>query len=97
MNALTDDQWQQYERDGYLKLGRLLSDSELAALQQRIDDIMMGRAKVDYDQMLMQLDGGGDDYSGGGGDDFSGGGGGANILESIRETSPMTSTSVSRF
>ena len=26
-----------------------------------------------------------------------GGGGGANILESIRETSPMTSTSVSRF
>ena len=63
MNALTDDQWQQYERDGYLKLGRLLSDTELAALQQRIDDIMMGRAKVDYDQMLMQLDGDGDDYS----------------------------------
>lgn len=63
MNALTEDQWQQYERDGYLKLGRLLSDPELAALQQRIDDIMLGRAKVDYDQMLMQLDGGGDDYS----------------------------------
>ena len=39
MNALTDDQWQQYERDGYLKLGRLLSDSELAALQQRIDEL----------------------------------------------------------
>ncbi len=63
MNVLTDDQWQQYERDGYLKLGRLLSGPELAALQQRIDDIMLGRAKIDYGRVLMQLDAGGDDYS----------------------------------
>jgi len=53
---LTDAQWAQYERDGYLKLGKLLCDSELRELQQRIDDIMLGKAKVDYDRMLMQLD-----------------------------------------
>jgi hypothetical protein len=53
---ITDPQWAQYERDGFLKLGKLLSDSELKALQQRIDDIMLGKAKVNYDRMLMQLD-----------------------------------------
>lgn len=58
MNAapLTEGQWRQYERDGYLRLGKLLADDELAALQQRIDDIMLGKAEVNYDKMLMQLD-----------------------------------------
>jgi hypothetical protein len=56
MERLTDDQWAQYERDGYLRLGKLLTDADLAALQTRIDDIMLGRADVDYDRMLMQLD-----------------------------------------
>ena len=49
-------QWQEYEELGYLKLGRVMSDGELATLQQRIDDIMLGNADVDYDRMLMQLD-----------------------------------------
>ncbi len=53
---LTDDQWLTYTRDGYLRLGRLLDDVQLQQLQQRIDDIMMGKADVDYDRMLMQLD-----------------------------------------
>jgi len=53
---LTDDQWLQYTRDGYLKLGKLLADDELKALQDRIDAIMLGEADVDYDRMLMQLD-----------------------------------------
>jgi phytanoyl-CoA hydroxylase len=48
--------WAQYERDGYLRLGKLLSDSDLTALQQRINDIMLGTAPVDYEKMLMQLD-----------------------------------------
>lgn len=56
MNNITDAQWAQYERDGYLRLGKLLSDADLKALQQRIDDIMLGKAKVNYDNMLMQLD-----------------------------------------
>lgn len=54
--ALTDDQWMQYTRDGYLRLGKLLDDDGLKSLQDRIDAIMMGTADVDYDRMLMQLD-----------------------------------------
>ncbi len=53
---LTAEQWSDYERDGLLRLGRVLSAADLSALQQRIDDIMQGRAVVPYDQMLMQLD-----------------------------------------
>ena len=53
---LGESQWQQYERDGYLRLGKLLQKDELAALQRRIDDIMLGKADVTYDSMLMQLD-----------------------------------------
>jgi hypothetical protein len=55
-NWITDELWDQFERDGYLRLGKLLSDDELAALQNRIDDIMLGRAPVPYERMLMQLD-----------------------------------------
>ncbi|HVF84995.1 MAG TPA: phytanoyl-CoA dioxygenase family protein [Abditibacteriaceae bacterium] len=54
--TLTDEQWAQYERDGFLHLGRVLDADDLQALQTRIDDIMMGRANVDYNRLLMQLD-----------------------------------------
>ena len=53
---LTADQWRQYEQDGYLRLGKILNDHELARLQERIDAIMQGTANVPYDRMLMQLD-----------------------------------------
>ena len=53
---ITDAQWRQYEQDRYLRLGRGLNDEDLAALRQRIDDIMLGTAPVNYDTMLMQLD-----------------------------------------
>ncbi|MBI1927688.1 phytanoyl-CoA dioxygenase family protein [Candidatus Poribacteria bacterium] len=39
---------------GYLRLGKLLSDEGLAVLQQRIDDIMLGN--VPYEKMRFQLD-----------------------------------------
>ncbi|MCG3180622.1 MAG: hypothetical protein BIFFINMI_02984 [Phycisphaerae bacterium] len=55
-DTLTEAQWRQYERDGYLHLGRLLDDRQLAAMQQRLDDIMLGKADIDYGRMLMQLD-----------------------------------------
>ena len=55
-DIISDQQWQQYEADGYVKLGKVLDGAELAALQQRIDDIMMGKAQIDYDRILMQLD-----------------------------------------
>lgn len=53
---LTPAQWQQYHQEGYLRLGKVLSDEELQSLQQRINEIMLGTAPVDYDRMLMQVD-----------------------------------------
>lgn len=48
--------WERYTRDGYLRLGKVLTDEDLTALQERIDAIMLGTADVPYDQLLMQLD-----------------------------------------
>ncbi len=59
---ITDDQWTQFEEEGYLRLGKVMDDDELAGLQQRINDIMLGKVKV-YDQMYMQLDSDTGDYS----------------------------------
>lgn len=53
---LTESQWRTFQDDGYVNIGRVLSDADLHAMQRRIDDIMLGRAEVDYDKMLMQLD-----------------------------------------
>jgi phytanoyl-CoA hydroxylase len=55
-DQLDATQWAQYERDGYVNLGKVLSDADLAAMQRRIDDIMMGTADVPYDRLLMQRD-----------------------------------------
>jgi len=56
MTTLTDAQWREYEDKGILRLGRVLSGEGLAALQGRIDAIMLGEAPVPYDRILMQLD-----------------------------------------
>lgn len=53
---VTDAQWREYEELGYVNLGKLVNDADLAELQRRIDDIMQGKAPADYDRMLMQLD-----------------------------------------
>jgi phytanoyl-CoA hydroxylase len=53
---MNEAEWQRFQEDGYLVLGKVLSDEDLAALQRRIDDIMLGKADVDYDRLLMQLD-----------------------------------------
>jgi ectoine hydroxylase-related dioxygenase (phytanoyl-CoA dioxygenase family) len=53
---ISDQQWEQYDRDGYVKLGQLLSAADLQAAQQRIDEIMLGKARLKYDRMMMQLD-----------------------------------------
>ena len=44
----------QFIEEGYVRLGHLLSNKELAALQQRIDDIMLGA--IPYEKMRFQLD-----------------------------------------
>ncbi|MCC6580410.1 MAG: phytanoyl-CoA dioxygenase family protein [Phycisphaeraceae bacterium] len=59
---LTDDQWDTYSRQGYLHLDQLLSDEQVALMQKRIDDIMLGKANVDYGRMHMQLDANSEDY-----------------------------------
>ncbi len=54
--SLNQALWAQFEQTGYLPLGKVVSDAELVALQQRIDDIMLGKAPLNYDRMLMQVD-----------------------------------------
>lgn len=53
---ISDGQWRFYDENGYVKLGRIVNDDQLKALQQRIDDVMLGKAKLDYDRTLMQVD-----------------------------------------
>ena len=54
LSSFTDQHHTQFMDQGYLRLGKLLSPTELAALQQRIDDIMLGRIR--YQNMRFQLD-----------------------------------------
>jgi len=55
-NDLSASQWREFEDRGYVVLGKLLSDNDLHALQQRIDNIMLGKANLDYERIEMQLD-----------------------------------------
>jgi phytanoyl-CoA hydroxylase len=57
---ITEKQWQHFRDEGYVRIGQVAGDDELATMQQRMDDIMLGKAPVDYDRMLMQLDRDGD-------------------------------------
>ncbi|MDE3259663.1 MAG: phytanoyl-CoA dioxygenase family protein [Gemmatimonadota bacterium] len=59
---ISQDQWSDYHRDGFLKIGRQCGREELADLQQRIDEIMLGRAPLDYGRLTMQLDSNTDRY-----------------------------------
>lgn len=56
MGYLTKSDWLRFDREGYLRLGKVADAAMLDAMQRRIDDIMLGRADVDYRRMLMQLD-----------------------------------------
>jgi hypothetical protein len=51
---LNREQLEQWRRDGYVSLGRVATEQELAALQERIDDLMLGR--VSNDGIWFQLD-----------------------------------------
>jgi len=55
LSFVTDAQWKEFEDLGYLKIG-LIPDTQLRKMQERIDEIMLGKAKIDYDKLLMQLD-----------------------------------------
>lgn len=52
--GLSEADWNQFGEDGYLRLGQVASEEQLACLQKRMDDIMLG--KVRYQGMYCQLD-----------------------------------------
>ncbi|NHN32199.1 phytanoyl-CoA dioxygenase family protein [Paenibacillus agricola] len=56
--GITPEQWRTYEEQGYLKLGKVLTGMELVALSQRIDHIMLGKAELDYERLMMQREAG---------------------------------------
>lgn len=49
----SDEHHDRFLEQGYLRLGRVLDPEALGLLQQRIDDIMMGRVR--YEHLRMQL------------------------------------------
>ncbi len=53
-NSFSAAQAARFHQQGFVHLGQLLDADMLAALQARIDDIMLG--KIRYEGMLMQLD-----------------------------------------
>jgi len=53
--TFTETQWQTFDKDGYVKLGKL-DAALLQQLQERIDAIMHGEADLDYERLQMQLD-----------------------------------------
>lgn len=60
---ISDEQWAQYFRDGFMRLGKVLDSDDLKKLQEHIDAIMMGTAAVNYESMLMQLDSDSGEYA----------------------------------
>ena len=39
---ISETEWEAFDAQGYLHLGNVMNDGELEALQERIDEIMMG-------------------------------------------------------
>ena len=56
LKAVTEKQWLQFKDEGWLKLDERLGEKHLKALQNEIDSIMLGKADLDYDRIMMQLD-----------------------------------------
>ena len=53
---ITDEQWDHFSEYGYVRIGQVATDDEFVQLQQRMDDIMLGKAPIDYNKIMMQLD-----------------------------------------
>ncbi len=52
-DALTTEELSEWEDVGFIRLGHVAPESEIAGLKDRIDEIMLG--ETTYDDMLMQL------------------------------------------
>ena len=55
--SLSAAQWRTFEENGFVDLGAIVSDAELASLRTRLDEIMLGDIK--YPGLMYQLDPGG--------------------------------------
>jgi phytanoyl-CoA hydroxylase len=55
LSTISDQDWREFEEQGYLKLGRV-EPRELKELGDQLEAIMLGKAAVSYDRLLMQLD-----------------------------------------
>lgn len=54
LQVLSEEQWQHWETEGYVRLGVQLTAEEVAQLQQRCDELMMGTADgVDFSMLRM--------------------------------------------
>ena len=56
-DAVTDAQWAEFDRAGFVNVGRVIPAGLLARMQRRAEDIMLGRVR--HANLLMQLDPGG--------------------------------------
>eukprot|EP01043_Picozoa_sp_COSAG02_P017052 COSAG02_NODE_765_length_17396_cov_16.796786_7_plen_189_part_00 len=56
VDGITAEQWRQFDEEGWVKLSGAVRPEVVKMLQDRIDAIMLGKADVDYDSMMMQLD-----------------------------------------
>lgn len=56
MNYFSSEDWSLFDKQGYLRIGKVADAATIDALCTRIDDIMLGKASVDYPRMVMQLD-----------------------------------------
>ena len=50
--TLTDQEWAEYNEEGYTRLGVVYPEEEIDRLCERIDEIMLGRIR--YEGMMMQ-------------------------------------------
>lgn len=56
--SISDVQWQEFWEQGYVNLGKVISQELLLQMEKRIDDIMMGNVQYGH-KLMMQLDPGG--------------------------------------
>jgi hypothetical protein len=59
LDTVTEAQWREFDANGVVSLGVALSPTELRALSDRLDAIMLGEVGDPFERMLMQLEGGG--------------------------------------
>ena len=63
MNSLiSENQWADFDEHGYVKRGNVVETDTVDNLGQRINEIMLGQAELNYDQITMQEDADPNDY-----------------------------------